>query len=86
MSHILHQPDQQQFICEVEGKIARLRYHHLDASRIDAYSTFVPPELRSLGIADQLARALWHWTQAQGLTIVPSCSYIEVWLRRHTQN
>lgn len=83
MNEIIHQANQQQFICVVDGKESRLRYRRLDAKTIDAYSTFVPPELRVQGIADQLAQACYDWTQAQGLTIVPSCSYIEVWLRRH---
>jgi len=86
MSDIIHQANQQQFICMVEGKESRLRYRRLDAKTIDAYSTFVPPELRVRGIADQLARALFNWTQAEGLTIVPSCSYIDVWLRRNANS
>ncbi|HDZ8845574.1 TPA: N-acetyltransferase [Aeromonas veronii] len=86
MSDIIHQANQQQFICMVEGKESRLRYRRLDAKTIDAYSTFVPPELRVQGIADQLARAFFNWTQVEGLTIVPSCRYIDVWLRRNANN
>ncbi len=83
MSDILHQPDQQQFVCTVDGKISRLAYRWRDSHTVDAYSTLVPDELRGQGIADRLARSFYEWTQAQGLTIVPSCSYIDVWLRRH---
>ena len=86
MSDIIHQANQQQFICMVEGKESRLRYRRLGAKTIDAYSTIVPPELRVQGIADQLARAFFNWTQAEGLTIVPSCRYIDVWLRRNANN
>ena len=86
MSDIIHQANQQQFICMVEGKESRLRYRRLDAKTIDAYSTFGPPERRVQGIADQLARAFFNWTQAEGLTIVPSCRYIDVWLRRNANN
>ena len=32
MSDILHQADQQQFICEVDGKLSRLAYRRLDAT------------------------------------------------------
>ncbi len=49
MSEIIHQANQQQFICVVDGKESRLRYRRLDAKTIDAYSTFVPPELRVQG-------------------------------------
>lgn len=56
MSDILHQADQQQFVCTVDGKLSRLAYRRLDATTVDAYSTQVPPELRGQGIADKLAR------------------------------
>ncbi|MGL5452692.1 MAG: GNAT family N-acetyltransferase [Aeromonas sp.] len=85
MSKIIHQADLQQFICTVEGQESRVRYRQLDATTIEAYSTFVPPALRVQGIADELARALFDWATAQGLTIVPSCRYIEVWLRRNAR-
>lgn len=83
MSDILHQIDRQQFVCTVDGKLSRLAYRRLDASTVEAYSTQVPAELRGQGIADRLARSFYDWCQAEGLTIVPTCSYIEVWLRRN---
>ncbi len=49
MSEIIHQANQQQFICMVEGKESRLRYRRLDAKTIDAYSTFVPPRAAGAG-------------------------------------
>ena len=83
MSDILHQADQQQFVCTVDGKLSRLAYRRLDATTVDAYSTQVPPELRGQGIADRLARRFYDWALSEGFTIVPSCSYIDVWLRRN---
>ncbi|MFG0833586.1 GNAT family N-acetyltransferase [Aeromonas bivalvium] len=83
MTDIIHDPQQQAFLCVVDGHEARLRYRVLDQHQVDAYSTFVPGELRGQGLADKLARAFFDWTQARGLTIIPSCSYIETWLRRH---
>ena len=82
MSDILHQADQQQFVCTVDGKLSRLAYRRLDATTVDAYSTQVPRAART-GIADKLARRFYDWTLSEGLTIVPSCSYIDVWLRRN---
>lgn len=83
MSDILHQIERQQFVCTVDDKLSRLAYRRLDASTVEAYSTQVPAELRGQGIADRLARSFYDWCQAEGLTIVPTCSYIEVWLRRN---
>lgn len=83
MSDVVHQPEQQQFVCIVNGHEAHLRYRLLDDQRVDAFTTFVPPEGRGSGVAGKLAQALYDWSQAEGLTIVPSCSYIATWLSRH---
>ncbi len=85
MSKIHHHVSQQAFVCIQEGKASRLDYRYLDATRVEAYHTEVAPELQGQGIAGRLARHFYDWCQAQGLTIVPMCSYIEAWLRRNMQ-
>lgn len=50
MSDILHQADQQQFVCTVDGKLSRLAYRRLDATKVDAYSTQVPPSCADRGL------------------------------------
>ena len=82
MSDILHQADQQQFVCTVDGKLSRLAYRRLDATTVDAYSTQVPPSCAD-GDCRQAGPPLLRLDPSEGLTIVPSCSYIDVWLRRN---
>lgn len=86
MSEIVHQQELRQFACHINGEEARLRYRRVDGTTVEAFNTFVPPALRSMGLADKLARAFYEWTQAEGLSIIPSCSYIEVWLSRHANS
>ena len=45
--------------------------------------TFVPPEMRGRGVAQQLVEALVADARAQGFKIVPQCSYVEALFRRH---
>ena len=47
-----------------------------------ANHTFVPPEARGRGIAQQLVEALVADARAQGFTIEPTCSYVEALFRR----
>lgn len=47
--------------------------------------TEVPPELRGQGVAGKLAKAALDHAREQGWRIVPACSYIEVYLRRHPE-
>lgn len=50
-----------------------------------ATHTFVPPEMRGKGIAQQLVEALVADAKAEGFTIEPQCSYVEAQFRRHPE-
>ena len=47
--------------------------------------TFVPPEMRGQGVAQQLVEAIVADARAQGFRIVPQCSYAEVLFRRRPE-
>ena len=70
------------------GRAAELTWRLLGdargAVRI-ANHTFVPPEMRGRGIAQQLVEALVADARAAGFTIVPQCSYVETLFRRHPE-
>ncbi len=71
---------------ELEGvkRVAELTWRARGAVRI-ANHTFVPPEMRGRGIAQQLVEALVADARAQGFSIVPQCSYVEAQFRRHPE-
>ncbi|MBO9517982.1 MAG: N-acetyltransferase [Porphyrobacter sp.] len=50
-----------------------------------ANHTFVPPEMRGKGIAQQLVEALIADARTLGFTIDPQCSYVEAQFRRHPE-
>ena len=50
-----------------------------------ANHTFVPPEMRGRGVAQQLVEAMVADARAQGFTIVPQCSYVDALFRRHPE-
>jgi predicted GNAT family acetyltransferase len=47
------------------------------------HHTEVAPALQGRGIAAQLVAAGLAWARAEGLQVVPSCSYVQAYLRRH---
>jgi predicted GNAT family acetyltransferase len=47
--------------------------------------TFVPPELRGRGLAEKLVVAALAWARAEGLRVVPACSYVAKFLERHPE-
>ncbi len=54
----------------------------------DIYTLFhteVPPEYQGQGVADHLTRFALDTIQAEGGRVVPSCSFISAFIRRHRQ-
>jgi predicted GNAT family acetyltransferase len=47
--------------------------------------TEVPPQDEGQGIAARLVRAALDDTKAKGLRIVPACSYVVAFMRRHPE-
>ena len=60
---------------------AELTWRARGEARI-ANHTFVPPELRGRGIAQQLVEAMVSDAREQGFTIEPQCSYVAALFRR----
>lgn len=48
-----------------------------------ANHTFVPPEARGKGIAEQLVKAIIADAREEGFKIAPDCSYVDSYFRRH---
>ncbi len=77
-----HNTAQQQFILTVEGLQSVLAYRMRDASTLDFYRTYVPDELRGRSIAAILVECGLQFAQEKGWQVVPSCSYVQVYMER----
>lgn len=75
MEPIKHQPDQQRFIADVEGQLARLEYR-LHGQSITFTSTYVPVSLRGQGYAEKLVETGLSWARQQGYDISTTCWYV----------
>ncbi len=84
---IEHRPAEQCFIVELQGAQARLDYQlsaamdHNYRGLVNFSHTFVPPELRGQGLAEQLVRTGLAWAGQQQLQIQASCWYVAKFLR-----
>jgi predicted GNAT family acetyltransferase len=74
---VRHDDDQGRFVIEIGGAEAYMRYRRGSDDRVDFLSTFVPPALRGRGLAEQIVRAGFAWAKAEGLTVIPRCSYVQ---------
>lgn len=83
---IHHQPDRQCFECHVEGLRSELDYRlDPDNRRVVFSHTGVPAALQGRGIAAALVQAGLDWARREQLRVIPACSYVAVYMRRHPE-
>jgi len=68
------------FVARLDGTEA---VRHGDV--LDIQSTYTPPEQRGRNVAALLTRAALDYARAEGLRVVPTCSYTGRYLERHPE-
>ncbi|MFT3782905.1 MAG: GNAT family N-acetyltransferase [Nibricoccus sp.] len=86
MSHtpVHHNPSTSRFEVNMGGATALLEYVRA-GGRVTFVHTFVPPEHRGQGIAEQIVRAALEWARGEQLKVVPQCSYTARFIERHPE-
>ena len=69
---------------ETEGSTAYVEYdlHH---NGLDIKHTVVPPAIGGRGIASLLVKFIYDYAIHNGLTPIATCSYAQVWLKKHPE-
>jgi predicted GNAT family acetyltransferase len=81
---VKHNPAENRF--EVENDVGlSVADYQLHQGRMIMTHTYVPPELRGRGIAEKLVRAALEHARTEGLRVVPACSYVDAFIRRHSE-
>jgi len=81
---IEHLPERGRFQAVVEGQTCVADYR-LQAGVMAITHTEVAPALEGRGIAGALVQALLDHAQANGLKVLPLCSYARAYMRRHPE-
>lgn len=81
---ITHQPEQNLFKTEVDGRTAFVQYRLL-GDYLDIIHTIVPPPIEGRGIAAALVKAAYDYALANGMKPKATCSYAVRWLERHPE-
>lgn len=81
---VLHAPESRRFEIRLGDALAVAEYVRGDGE-IVLTRTFVPPELRGRGLAEQLVRAALAFARTERLRVVPACSYVAAFVERHPE-
>ena len=80
---VLHDIQHSRFVIPLSGGEAELVYEIVGDDAIDLQHTEVPPSERNQGVADALVRAALAYAREHELRVVPTCPYVQAWVRRH---
>jgi len=79
-----HDAAKQRFVADFEGQRCVCDYRLFEHDgEVMLTNTYVPPALRGHGVAAELVAAALAWAAQQGLKVVPACSYVRSYMRRH---
>ena len=81
---VQHTPAKNCFEITIDGFRSVLEYELKDGEIVMTH-TFVPTELRGRGIAEKLVRAALDYARSKQHRVVPSCSYVDLFIRRHPE-
>jgi len=79
---VTHDPAGSRFRLDLDGHEAVLEYRLHDGAMVITH-TLVPDAIGGRGIAAALVRAALAHARAEGLKVVPECSYVAVFMQRH---
>lgn len=79
-----HDLKNMRFVAVVDGAECELLYRR-QGPQVVMTHTGVPPRLRGHGIAAALVQRALAWAEADGLQVVPACSYVQSYLRRRAR-
>jgi predicted GNAT family acetyltransferase len=81
---VTHNAAAQRFEAVVSGLLCRCDYRmHGDTMML--VHTEVPPQLEGHGIASKLVQAAFDHAKQAGWDVLPVCSYVSSWARRHPE-
>jgi uncharacterized protein len=82
---IRNNEEESQFETTVDGHVALAAYDLEEPNRIVFTHTEVPESLSGRGIAGAIVKYGLDYAREKNLTVVPQCSYVAAFVKRHSE-
>jgi len=82
--YVTHHASEQRFELAAHGQIAELSYRRVSGT-MSLDHTYVPSPIEGQGVAAKLTRAALDYARAEGLRVVPGCSYVAAYIRNNPE-
>ena len=81
---VTHNSEERRFEMNVRGELAVITYRRLPGV-ISLDHTGVPVPIEGHGVAAKLTRAALDFARAENLRVVPACSFVAAFVRKHSE-
>lgn len=81
---VRHNPGAKRFEATVDKLLARCDYR-IHGQTMMLVHTEVAPQIEGRGIGSQLVRAAFDYAKENALDVLPVCSFVSAWARRHPE-
>jgi predicted GNAT family acetyltransferase len=81
---VRHNESHRRFEAGSAPEPAKLNYRR-EGGAVDLIHTEVPAIYQGQGLGGKLATAALEWARANGLKVIPSCSYIRSYVAKHPE-
>jgi uncharacterized protein len=81
---VVHNTAQSRFECHVQGELCVAEYQR-ETDTLRFHHTWVAPSLEGQGIAGRLVASGLAYARAAGFKVLPTCSYVAGYMRRHPE-
>lgn len=82
---VKHDEPGRKYFALVDGRESVCEYRPSGEKTLVFSHTYVPPELRGRGIAEELVRQALDDVRQRGYTVIPSCWFVRAYIDRHSQ-
>ena len=81
---VVHNRERSRFEIVEDGLVAAADYDAVEGAWVMGH-TEVPPAWEGRGLAASLVRAALEEARRQGVKIIPTCSYVAAYMKRHRE-
>ena len=81
---VVHDKENHSFVIKIENASSYVSYS-LSGKMMELYTTYTPQQLRGRGLAEKVVKAALEYAKENNLKVVPTCSYVRVFIQRHPE-